>query len=292
MLADGSELRWGVEKRLEFIEFRLFWEGGINRSDITSFFGVSVPQASKDLSHYRTAAPDNVRYDLSEKRYLASDDFVPRFLKPDADRYLSQLVLATDLSFGRERNWLRSPPRVDTMPVPHRRVEVDVLRQILYAVRKPASIEISYQSMNERRPGPLWRRITPHAFGSDGLRWHVRAFCHIDEKFKDFLFSRCFGTREMAGPGAQGEDDVNWRDVFDVVLSPNPRYGKNQRKVIARDYEMRDGEVRIPVRRALLYYFWKRLRLDAVDLSDNPNEAPVVVKNRREFDAALENARR
>ena len=45
-------MRWGVEKRLEFIEFRLFWEGGINRADIIERFGVSVPQASKDLSLY------------------------------------------------------------------------------------------------------------------------------------------------------------------------------------------------------------------------------------------------
>ena len=28
----ARNLRWGVEQRLEFIEFRLFWEGGINRS--------------------------------------------------------------------------------------------------------------------------------------------------------------------------------------------------------------------------------------------------------------------
>ena len=33
--SEGSErMRWGVEKRLEFIEFRLLWEGGINRVDI------------------------------------------------------------------------------------------------------------------------------------------------------------------------------------------------------------------------------------------------------------------
>ena len=42
-------MRWGVEKRLEFIEFRLYWEACINRADITDQFGVSVPQASKDL---------------------------------------------------------------------------------------------------------------------------------------------------------------------------------------------------------------------------------------------------
>ena len=53
MVKGAPALRWGVEQRLEFIEFRLFWEGGVNRSDITACFGVSVPQASKDLSQYR-----------------------------------------------------------------------------------------------------------------------------------------------------------------------------------------------------------------------------------------------
>lgn len=27
---DKADLRWGVERRLEFIEFRLFWEGQVN----------------------------------------------------------------------------------------------------------------------------------------------------------------------------------------------------------------------------------------------------------------------
>jgi hypothetical protein len=40
----NTRLRWGTEQRLEFIEFRLFWEGGLNRSDITEQFGVSIPQ--------------------------------------------------------------------------------------------------------------------------------------------------------------------------------------------------------------------------------------------------------
>lgn len=31
---DRWELRSGVEQRLEFIEFRLFWEGHVNRSDL------------------------------------------------------------------------------------------------------------------------------------------------------------------------------------------------------------------------------------------------------------------
>jgi predicted DNA-binding transcriptional regulator YafY len=59
------------------------------------------------------------------------------------------------------------------------------------------SVEIFYQSMNRTRPEPIWRRITPHAFGHDGLRWHVRAYCHIDSKFKDFILSRTFKVRDV-----------------------------------------------------------------------------------------------
>lgn len=290
MAAEGSELRWGVEQRLEFIEFRLFWEGGINRADITNFFGVSVPQASKDLSQYQEIAPDNVRYDRSEKRYFAAEGFRPRFLRPDADRYLAQLTFAADPSFRDEHTWLTNPPSVDSMPVPHRRVDTGVLRAVLAAVREPASIEVLYQSMNEARPDPLWRRITPHAFGTDGLRWHVRAFCHIDKKFKDFLFSRCLNTRNLDEPGARADEDTQWENFFDVILSPNPKIGENQRKVIAYDYGMTDGNMVIPVRQALLYYFQKRLRLDVADVLDNPHETPVVVSNRAEFGAALKGA--
>lgn len=84
-------MRWGVEKRLEFIEFRLFWEGGINRADIVDQFGVSVPQASKDLTLYEEKAPGNLIYDKSAKRYKAADEFKPVFMKPNASIYLAHL---------------------------------------------------------------------------------------------------------------------------------------------------------------------------------------------------------
>src|SRR6202051_106070 len=113
-------MRWGVEKRLEFIEFRLFWEGGINRADIMDRFGISVPQASKDLSLYEERAPGNLVYDRSEKRYFASSRFKPVFLKPEADRYLTQLKSVSDHIMSPEETWLSDMPPLDAMPVPHR----------------------------------------------------------------------------------------------------------------------------------------------------------------------------
>lgn len=64
---DRSDLRWGVEQRLEFIEFRLFWEGHVNRSDVMEQFGLSVNQASSDLNRYISFAPDNMTYDKSAR---------------------------------------------------------------------------------------------------------------------------------------------------------------------------------------------------------------------------------
>jgi len=189
-----------------------------------------VPQASKDLAQYQELLPDNLRYDRSEKRYFATTSFRPRFLKPDADHFLAQLQFAADPALHGDRTWLASPPSIDTMPVPSRRVDIAVLRMILAAVRGQASVEVLYQSMNERRPEPLWRRISPHAFGSDGFRWHIRAYCHIDRKFKDFLLSRCLQARSLEESAAQPEDDKHWANFFDVKLSPNPRIGENQQR--------------------------------------------------------------
>jgi len=292
MSFDKQGFRWGIERRLEFIEFRLFWEGGVNRSDIVDEFGVSIPQASKDLTLYQGHAPDNIQYDRSQKRYFASEKFQPKFIALDADAYLDHLT-AESQSIRAER----SCSTVNffgayKLPIPQRRIEPEVLRALLCCIRGNGSIEISYQSMSATRPKPIWRRISPHAFGSDGLRWHTRAFCHIDHKFKDFVLSRCTGVRLPDAAGASASDDPFWAKYFSVVLCPNPRLTADQQKVVARDFAMKNGEVAVPVRRALLYYFSKRLRLDVADRFDDPSEAPVVVKNREAFDVALLEATR
>jgi hypothetical protein len=72
-----------------------------------------------------------------------------------------------------------------------------------------------------------------------------------------------------------------------VILSPNPSLSEKQQEVIAQDYNMVDGRVAFPVRKALLYYFQKRLRLDVPSTLDNMNEVPVIVANREAFTAAL-----
>lgn len=286
-----GKLRWGTEQRLEFIEFRLFWDGSVNRSDIAERFGVSAPQASNDLAQYRERAPDNMDYNSSAKRFIPSSTFRPRLMKPNAERYLTQMRAISENVIARDDTWFAALPEVGVVPVPERRVEPAMLKRLLKAVRERRSIMIEYQSLSDERPEPIWRGITPHAFATDGLRWHMRAFCHLQRTWKDFLISRCLTIGDLADPEADPADDKNWWQRFTVVLIPNPKLSKPQRAAIERDYGMKDGRCELDVRRAMLYYLDKRLRLDIGQEQDRPKETPIVVANRREYEAVLKNVK-
>lgn len=273
--ADG--LTWGVERRLEFIEFRLFWDGGVNRADIIDMFGVSVPQASKDLTLYQERAPRNAIYDKSAKRYVAGESFEPCFLKPDPGGYLSQLRSLAEGSLEPSGAWIGNLPPFDAMPAPVRGVDVTTLRSIVAAIRQGDTIEIRYQSLS--RPEPRWRWAAPHALGFDGFRWHARAYCETDETFKDFLLSRILETRgartSVIGPGA----DRDWHQHVVLEVGPHPDLSETQKKVIALDYGMRDGKAQIRVRRAFLYYTLKRLGLDNDPRARRPQDQQIVLLN-------------
>lgn len=285
-----TALKWGVERRLEFIEFRLFWEGGVNRSDLIDTFGVSVPQASKDLTHYQERAPHNAVYDKSARRYVAGPEFRSVFLDPDPDAYLMRLRSMAEGFAEAGTNWLAAPPDMDIALTLRRKVDTEVLRAVLAAVRERRSLDLHYQSMNRERPDPAWRRITPHAFGFDGLRWHVRAWCHETKRFKDFLLSRVLGYGEFGEPGAGAAQDRLWQESFDITIVPHPDLSVGQQAVVAKDYNMVDGRAVLTVRYAMLFYVLKRLGLlEGARLRD-PRTQHIVAADEGEVTAALERA--
>jgi predicted DNA-binding transcriptional regulator YafY len=286
----AKSLRWGVEQRLEFIEFRLFWQGGINRADLIDQFGVSVPQASADLSHYQALAPANIAYDGSGKRYVATDHFRPLFLRPDADRYLSQLRQTIDGTLEPESTWIAQAPAFETVPLPHRNVDPEILQAVVKAIRAQKSVEIRYQSLAAHRPKPTWRRISPHALVFDGQRWHARAFCHIERNFADFLLPRFLGTRNLGDVGMGPENDLVWNQAVTVVLKPHPQLNEDQQRVVAKDYGMKSNRLHIPMRSAMLYYFLRRMNLDFEEEKRPTQQQHVVLANPQEVRDSLQKA--
>lgn len=271
-------MRWGVERRLEFIEFRLFWEGQVNRGDLIDAFGISVQQASTDLNRYLGMAPDNMLYDKSAKTYIRGESFSPVFLQPDASQYLSQLRSVADGILDRSDAWIGQFPSYDTAPTPVRGVNAKTLRSVVAAIRRSEAIEIKYQSLS--RPEPKWRWIAPHAIGFDGFRWHARAFCEIDGSFKDFLLSRIIETRATRPSDCDTSSDADWHEHVVLQIGPHPGLSETQKKIIGLDYGMRRAKAEIKVRRAFLYYALKRLGLDTDPSARRPQDQQIVLLNR------------
>jgi hypothetical protein len=270
-----SELRWGVAQRLEFIEFRLFWEGHVNRSDLMEQFGLSVNQASSDLNRYISLVPGNMVYDKSARTYVRGQEYRSHFLTPNANRYLAQLRSLADGIMDGDDSWVAELPSYDAAPTPAHSVNPVILRSIVGAIRRSEAIEVKYQSLS--RPEPTWRWIAPHAIGFDGFRWHTRAFCQTDKVFKDFLLSRIISTRSVEASEVTDAADADWQEHVTLEISPHPKLSEDQKKVIALDYGMRDGKAKIKVRRALLYYALKRLGLDSNAATRPPQEQQIVL---------------
>lgn len=251
-----KKMRWGVEQRLEFIEFRVFWENGLNRGDIVDFFDVSVPQASNDLKMYQELAPKNLRYDTRLKRYFASDSFAPKFMVLDAANYLSQLNSIDRQVTNAEETWISELPAFSAVAIPRRVIDPLLFQKVLSALRSKVALEIQYQSFS--KPDPSWRTISPHAFGFDGMRWHTRAFCHHDEVYKDFLLSRILGIGDQKTDKPDKNQDHLWENEITVELVAHPNCSEGQRKAVELDYNMDDGIASVTMRHAMLFYFLKR----------------------------------
>ncbi|WP_115228865.1 WYL domain-containing protein [Iodobacter fluviatilis] len=279
-----ANTRWGPDRRQAFIDFRLQWEGRINRSDITSFFGISVPQASLDIASYTEQAPHNLAYDRSSRVYQATTDFRPLYEATHPQQYLNELLAATGGSFEPEASFIGWLPPTGCIPQPGRTVTADTLSALLKAMKEAKGLKVVYQSMS--KPEPSSRTISPHAFAYDGFRWHVRAFCHKREEFLDFVLGRILEVQGFESARCTANEDREWFTELTLVLAPHPELSAGQRRVIELDYGMNDGEVALRCRQALLFYTLKRLGLDKLRL-DQPEAQQIVLKNEAELASFL-----
>ena len=287
---DLAKRRWNVERRLEFIDFRLYWDGHVNRSDLVDHFGVSIPQASADLARYQEAAPGNVAYDKSAKTYVSTVTFRPAFIRPSADAYLAELRLLSSGILSEELATVRHPPEFSVMPILRRRLEPEILRRLLQAIRGKLALEVRYQSLS--RPVPMWRWLAPHALGFDGSRWHIRAWCHEHSDFRDFVIARILDIRDEAASEADPDKDLGWHRQVTLKLGPHPKLAGGAREVIELDYGMVNGVVEITTRVCLSTYLERLLGLDLDPDKIPADRQQLVLLNREEVEQTRQGATR
>jgi predicted DNA-binding transcriptional regulator YafY len=245
-------------------------------------FGISRQQASKDINTYiNEHAPRNLTYDKQLKGYVPSKLFKPRFIDDSASAYLHLLYQNNERAPHIEGLAL-AYAHTKVLEVPDRTIRPQILRPLLKACREGLRLETEYVSL--ANPEPEIRLIAPHTLVYTGMRWHVRAYCEKNRKYRDFVLSRLRGEPELLDKSENliGEDTV-WETAVDLVIAPDQRLSPTQRAIIETDFGMVDGQLVIPSRQALVKYVLQRYQIDPKNLDPKPEAQQIVVKNLQEL---------
>ncbi|HTE41238.1 MAG TPA: WYL domain-containing protein [Steroidobacteraceae bacterium] len=242
-----------------------------------------------DIAKYMAVAPGNIEYDKREKVYKKAGGFSPARAASNANAFLSQLqslALGTSSTTSASIGW--RPPH-DVLRVPTRQIRSDHLVTILKGIRERLDIEVSYQSM--RQDSVARKFISPHAIAYDSARWHVRAWCHQSNEFRDFTIARIQQIHGLRPTSIDPASDFLWHSISTVILKPKAELSTSQRAAIETEFVMTGGELRVSLRRAMIFYFAKELQLLPGQKS-SPRSQPIEWVNRSEFTELLASFRK
>ena len=289
MANDEGPARWGVQRRLEFIDFRLFWNGRFNRSDLVETFGISAAQASSDIARYERLASSNMAYDRGAKAYRRTPAFEPALIGETVERYLLQIVAIENQWMDLKDTWFDAVPTLEVVTLGRHRIAPLVLLRLLDAVRDGCEVEVRYESLTGSTETE--RTLAPHALFQSAGRWYVRAWSRSHDDFRDYNVNRIVGITRKDRVSVDTALDFEWAHRINLVIVPNPGLSPEQSIAVARDYGMSDGRLVRPCRLSLSFYLMSQHNLDVDTGVLKPVKQQIILQNRSEVESARTAAR-
>lgn len=270
-----------IRKRFEFIEFQLAWEGRLQRKQLQDQFGISPQQATIDLGEYGDAFPQNIAYDPRQKAYVRGTDFSPQLTDGDVSEYVAHLEMLGQGFREESEIWPVSVPEFETVSIRSRPIPPKTFRLVLAAIRQRQCLKARYISLSSG--GDSFRALFPHALGSDGHRWHVRAYDYENNRYSDFVLSRLEAQNFVDAPINDRPKDVEWDKTVQLILRADPDLNDTKRARLEAEYRMRKGLLSLKIRQAMLFYY---LRFFGFNPHDRTNG---IMRNKSSFHLKVEN---
>lgn len=273
-----SNPRWEQLLRYRYIELIALWEGRLTTRQLCETFGIGRQQANKDLTSYRRGLiRGDLVYDAVAKYYSPSEDFAPTLTQGLASEYLQMAAQQSDV-----QQILGDLPvasaNVEVIAAPLREVPASLLRPIIRAMAESRRIDVDYVSLNN--PDREGRIIVPHTLVWTGYRWHVRAWCEKNRDYRDFVLSRFRGDADLMDASDHTEaDDQAWHTHVTLEITPDNRLTPDQKEVIAHDYGMTNGQLKLTVRAKLAPYLLQLLNLNVGKQLEDARAQQIVLAN-------------
>ncbi|MDP9412545.1 MAG: WYL domain-containing protein [Pseudomonadota bacterium] len=284
-------MKWGVQRRLEFIDFRLFWEGRINRADLMDWFGISAQQASTDLDRYAERAEGNMEYDRVQKTFVRASGYRPFFIEGMHNRYLMQMQAMKRGWLDPRQSWFDALPPAEIVSLEHAPVDETVLMAVMDAIRHNHELEVEYWPMSDK-PASM-RRIAPHALAYSDRRWHARCWNLENQDFRDFNLTRMANAAASKPSHVNSAHDLEWHTIATMKIVPNPKLSAFDREAVRREYGIKGEVHEVRTRLALLFYYRQAYKLEEAPREDeSPKLRPLILLNRDELEELRLSARR
>ncbi len=281
----AEDIKWNTRQRFQYIELMAFYTGVVTRSDIARTFGISDAAATKDLKLYGQIAVDNLIYRHNVFGFVPAAGFQAVFTDLSPAAVLPLIADNLPSPGGPAENSLVYGVAVESLPLPSRLPDKQVLAQIIQAIKNHKKLLANYRSLSDD-DAQQQRIIEPHSLVNNGLRWHVRAYNEQSFDFRDFVLSRFVDARvlEDEAESSQVYDD-DWMETVTLKLAPHTGMSERKQRNLMIDYGVSDTHIEIEVRRALLGYVLQRLSVDTTaDHSLDPNAYQLIVINRDEIE--------
>lgn len=284
MGVDDGTARWAVQRRLEFIDFRLFWSGRLNRSDLSQTFGVSAAQASADIARYDELASSSLEYDRTSKTYRRSPNFAPSLGRVAIEEHLLRIVAIEGGELDARRTWFDAPPPMEIATLGHPGVDPLALMRLLDAVRDGGEVEVRCARATDQADGGV--RISPHAIFHCAGRWYARSWSGDHGEFRDQVIHGVQATASASRAEIDASLDFEWVHRIDLVIVPNPGLPPDRRAALAAEHVMKDGRLVRPCRLSVARLLAVGHNLDLEPGLLEAERQPLVLLNRDEVERA------
>lgn len=267
-----TPLRRRIEERLRTIEVQLYWRRRFDRGVHCDLFHLGPTQAAQDMRRYRDNISNDITYDAVTKSWRPNETFKPVLIDGSIEEFLGLLRSSgSALLFPNLQDFAE-------LTLPQRLPKPECLLWVIRAIEDEQDIRVTYFSVTS---GRSQRWIRPHAMAFDGDRFHVRAYDHRNQEFRDFVLGRIRKVHAFRGSVVDPDLDDAWMETTHVILTPNPGLSDEQRQAVAYDYNMTGGDLTVVTRRALTFYLQQRLKLTD-DYSILPAQSRQLVAKRKE----------
>lgn len=250
-----SQLTHNQRQRLSYLEFCLYFLGEVRRADMMARFDCAPAVVTRDIALYRQLAPANLELDPSSKAYQVTTAFAPLF-----EHRLEQVMAALMQGEPYSIESVGAALLPCDYPALLNRPQLNILAAISRAIRQQRLLRVRYHSASS---GEQERIIAPHALVDSGLRWHVRAYDRLRNRFIDLVLTRMLAAEVQADgpkPCEQPEWDEQWQQLITLQLVPHPRLADPA--IATLDYAMTDGMLALTVRAANAGYLLRRWYVD------------------------------